>query len=231
MRLLSSTLFFAAGVAALSAAPCGTVAAPETCELDVDNVRYTFSNFELVAGDFAAADFGIDLATGGGGTAFITFAKTVAGSFAANAGQTKNFTITYDVQLTALAAGTVQFEAPGIVSIGPASTLENGFAAVQMILVNTPDSESCQAILNGNGKTQGVCDLPPGTSDFLSVGNLGALTGGTGNVSFGSFSNLLDATFTPDEVDPGGRVPEPSTWAMLAGGLGLLGWRRRTARG
>ena len=49
------------------------------------------------------------------------------------------------------------------------------------------------------------------------------LSGNSGNVSIGTFTNTLNASFTPET----NTVPEPSTYAMFAAGLAAIYRLRR----
>ncbi|MEP7362900.1 MAG: PEP-CTERM sorting domain-containing protein [Acidobacteriota bacterium] len=241
MRLCTIGVFVGLMAAALQGAAidCGTLASPVACSVQVKGtMEYVFSNFQLVVGNgYAEEDFAISVGTGGGGTGLIEFAKVAASNgtvFFANAGQTKSFTVSYDVTVNAILPGTAAFDPQSIVSFGPSSANSNGFAALQMILTNPPDGVSCIAIRNLASVTQGICNtLPLNTTNALTIGDLGTLNGQSGNVSFGSFTNLLSASFTPaDVVDPPtGEVPEPSTWAMLGTGLAAVVIRGRKRRG
>jgi hypothetical protein len=50
------------------------------------------------------------------------------------------------------------------------------------------------------------------------------LSGNSGNVSIGTFTNTLNASFTPESSN---GVPEPSTYAMFAPGLAAIYRLRR----
>ena len=78
----------------------------------------------------------------------------------------------------------------------------------------------CQAIVVI--EPQDVCTLPAGQFSSIGPANIVQLSGNTGNVSIGSFTNLYNATFTPT------AVPEASTSALLCLGLaGIAGYRLR----
>lgn len=72
--------------------------------------------------------------------------------------------------------------------------------------------------------TLGSCTLPPGTTDSLtSIGNIVNLAGDNGNASIGTFTNTLNASFTP----AANGVPEPATYALFAAGLAAIYRLRR----
>lgn len=213
---------------------CGSLASPTACSVQVaGQVEYVFSNFVIgTENGLTAEEVGIEVDTDGGLTGLVTFRKLnpqTGISFFANPGQTKAVSFLYDVQVNALLPGTAAFAAPGIARFGGTSAVNNGFGQLQMILSHNSIGESCVANWNVNFGTQGVCNtLPPGTTNGLTVGNIFTVSGVNGNAATLSFRNRLDATFTPAGNGGGGdtgAVPEPSTWALMGAGLGLLGWR------
>jgi len=214
---------------------CGTLASPTACSVQVGGqVEYVFSNFTLGLGNgYTAADVGISVGTGGGLTGLIEFTKVASPAgvvFLANPGDSSGISFQYDLQINALQPGTVALEEPATVQIASSSATGTGFSTVQMIVSFNNVGESCLAIRNPGGVTPDDCLLPPGTTDTVTTGNIMSLSGGTsGNTSIGTFRNLYRATFTPESNGGGGgdtgAVPEPSTWALMGAGLGLLGWR------
>ena len=222
-------LFHALGSVTFGAS-CGTLDAPTSCTLINGDVQYAFSLFSLPASSgarsYAADDIAIDLVASGTG-ALITFSKVADPSsvFFVNAGETIGFTLQYRVDISSVTPGIPQLIAPGQVSFGPHLAVDSGFASVQMIWTNPPSGETCQAVLNSVNTTTGVCStLPLSTTTSLIIGNIAVLSAATGNVSFASFSNLLDASFTEDAAPV---IPEPAT-ALLSGlGLAAIWWLRR----
>lgn len=212
------------------AATCGTVESPTACSITIGgNTTYTVSNFVFNAAIgtgggaiYQDGDIDIDIATGGGNTLLMTFSKhngspTPGIVFLANPGNVSSFTFSYDVAIAAAAPGTVAFTTPDIVSYGTSSAVGNGFSGTQMILQSNPNGTSCTAIRNSGGLIQGNCNtLPAGLTNLLTVSNITSLTGGTGNTSIGTITNLIAATFTADETS---NVPEPSSLALMAAGL------------
>lgn len=189
------------------ATSCGTVAAPTSCTITVGGTtKYTFSAFTLVNASstgsgitYTGADIAIDLATGGGLTASLTFSKSNVNPgvvFLANANDTSGFLFTYQVTLSAAVPGNVAFRSPFTVAIGPSSHLNNGSGAVQYIVSGAP---TCQAIV-GIGGGQAICTIPAGQPLTIGPGNIVSLAGNSGNVSILNFTNLLDATFTAPPV-------------------------------
>ena len=229
-QILILILFLASALAA-SALNCGTVAAPGTCVLNVGGqVQYTFTNFQLVSSSasgtdaVSGADITINANSGLNLSAVLSFDKVVTGGnpnsvFLANASDTNNFIFSYGVSIAPLTPGTVLFINPAEVDIVQRSTAGNGFGSVQFSM---PSAPACQATTTNQND---VCTLPAGVTDSMpSVGNIVVLSGNTGNVSIGVFTNTFNASFTADQ--PSG-VPEPSTYALIGAGLGAIYTMRR----
>jgi hypothetical protein len=232
--ILPAALILAASAA--HAATCGTFAAPTACSITVGgNIQYTFSAFSLnsSAGShiYAPSEIGIDVSTGGGNSGILTFSKLNSATgivFFANPGESNNFTLQYDVSVSPLAPGTASFATPSTVAIGLGSATNNGVSSVQMILSGSP-SASCQAIINVNANTPGVCNtLPGGVGNTITVGNLFNMAGNSGNTSINNISNRFNASFAA--APPDGGVPETYTWAMFTLGAAMLAGRRLTRR-
>ncbi|MBS1830655.1 MAG: PEP-CTERM sorting domain-containing protein [Acidobacteria bacterium] len=231
MKHSLGSAFFALALAAPAfSATCGTVESPTACSITVGgNTTYTVSNFVFNGANgsgggavYQDGDIDIDIGTGGGNTLLMTFSKhngspTPGLVFLANPGNVSSFTFTYDVAISAAAAGTAAFTTPDVVSYGLSSAVGNGFSTTQMILQSNPNGTSCSALHNSSGLNQGNCNtLPAGLTNLLTVSNITTLNGGTGNTSILTMTNLIAATFTADTAP---SVPEPSSLALMAAGL------------
>jgi hypothetical protein len=195
------------------AVSCGTVASPTACSITVGGqVTYAFGGFGVVAASssgggftYTGADIAIDLASGGGLSAVLTFSKVSAANgvvFLANPGQTAAFTMGYAYAVSAAKPGTVMLASPAAVEIPFGSHAGNGSGTVQFALPGTPP---CQAIVSVT--PQANCLIPAGYSLTGSTGDIVSLTGNTGNVSIGTFTNVYNATFIPQltiDVDGNG---------------------------
>lgn len=232
MKTLSAlTLIFFGGAFSASAISCGTVATPGACTLNVNNqVQYTFSNFNFVTNSASggaplvtADDVNLNLVNGGGLSAILQMSKATTTAnpnvvFVANAGAAVGFTFSYNLSIAAIGAGTVSLSNPVSVELNTSAFAGNGIGAVQLSL---PGAPICQAITTS---TLDICTLPAGTTTSLTAGNILALSGNSGNVSIGTFSNIYNASFTPTQ--PTG-VPEPSSYALFGAGLAAIGYLRR----
>lgn len=237
MRQALLLSLFALGTStAVFAASCGTFASPTACSITVNgNTLFTLGSFNftnpvgLGGGTvYQAGDVSIDIFTGGGGTMLVTFSKNpngptdVGSVFFANAGRESAFTLQYSATISAVTPGTVAYITPSIVSFGLNNATNNAVATNQMILSGSP-GVSCQAIVNDLANNQGNCNsLPGGLGLTMNVSNIVDFVGNTGNVSFGSTSNLLSSSFTADTSG----VPEPSTFLLMGAGLAAIGWIR-----
>ena len=229
-RHLLLPILFVAGAMGASAISCGTVAVPGSCVLNVGGqVQFTFSNFTFVNGVASGTepvtgdDIGLNLNAGSGLSAVLSMNKVVTQAnpnavFLANTNDTNSFIFSYEVAITPLAPGTVLFIDPAEVELVTSSSLNNGFGSVQFVMAGAP---TCQALTSSPVDT---CTLAPGTTNSLtSIGNILTLSGNTGNASIGTFTNTLNASFTPDT----NNVPEPSTYALIAAGLAAIYRLRR----
>ena len=195
--------FFLASATALpaSAASCGTFAAPTSCSVTIANVvKYTFSSFSVVSASgtgggatYQAGDIAIDVATGGGNTGLLTLSKASGGPtpgvvFSANAGNFSSITFTYNVTIEPMGAAGVVFGSPFVVNLATQSHVGNGSGTVQFIV---PGAPSCAAITL-SGSTQDSCVIPGSQPATLQVGQIMTLSGNTGNVSIGTFTNLFN---------------------------------------
>jgi hypothetical protein len=80
------------------------------------------------------------------------------------------------------------------------------------------------SIVSGPALVLGSNDHPDSFSGTIRVD----VTGGTPGLSFGGITPVLSI----DSAQDGGitPVPEPSTYALLMAGLGVLGWKTRQRR-
>lgn len=216
------------------AVSCGTVAAPLACSVNVGGVvKYTFSNFTLVsatasggATQYTGADVAIDVASGGGNTGLLTFSKVSNGSgivFLANAGGTTSFTFSYNIAIEAIGAAGVVFGSPFTVNLLTQSHVGNGSGVVQFII--SGPGVSCTAITQ-TGSTTSNCVIPGSQPATLTAGNISTLSGNTGNVSIGSFTNLFTvATAFGQGLDVDGNGTYSATTDGLLAIRYLLGLR------
>lgn len=230
-RYLLLPILFLAGAMGASAVSCGTVAVPGACVLNVGGqVQFTFSNFTFINSvatgtqPVSAADVGLNVNAGSGLSAVLSMNKIVTQAnpnvvFLANNGDNNNFRFSYEVAIAPLVPGTVLFIDPAEVRLVTRSFSGDGSGSVQFSVEGGP---TCLATTVAPVDT---CTLPPGTTDLLpSVGNIVNLSGNSGNVSIGTFTNTLNASFTPESSN---GVPEPSTYAMFAAGLAAIYRLRR----
>ena len=195
--------FFLASATALpaSAVSCGTFAAPTSCSVTIANVvKYTFSNFAVTnatgtggGATYQAGDIAIDVATGGGTSGLLTLSKASGGPtsgvvFFANAGSTSGIAFKYNVAIEPMGAAGVVFGSPFILNLAIQSHAGDGFGSVQLI---TAGVQNCQAIAL-SGSTQDNCVIPGGQPATLLVSQIMTLSGNTGNVSIGTFTNLFN---------------------------------------
>ena len=158
----------------------------------------------------------LDLSTGTlGGSGTITAPSVTAGGIIAPGNSPGALTITGD--LTLLATATSRFEIGGVV------------AGTQYDTINV----SGIAALNGTLELKFVNNFAPTvqSTDTFTLVNAGTLTGTFANVTttgfrlattdgLGSFAvNFSGSALTLSNFVP---VPEPSTWALLLTGLGLI---------
>lgn len=230
-RHLLLPILFLAGAMGASAISCGTVAVPGACVLNVGGqVQFTFSNFTFINGvatgtqPVTAADIGLNVNAGSGLSAVLSMNKLVTQAnpnvvFLANANDTNSFIFSYEVAIAPLVPGTVLFINPTAVELVTSSFSNNGTGNVQFVTAGGP------ICLATTASPVDTCTLPPGTTNLLSsVGNIVNLSGNTGNASIGTFTNTLNASFTPETAN---GVPEPSTYALMAAGLTAIYRLRR----
>jgi hypothetical protein len=232
LTLATLALLFAPSSHAVS---CGTVAAPLACSVTVGGVvKYTFSSFTLVssgssgagANTYAAGDIAIDVSTGGGTSGVLKFNKLSTGPtpgvvFSANANQTSNFTFSYNVAIEPVGFAGVLFSSPFIVDLPLKSSAGNGFGSSQFII--TQPGVSCVTVTS---TTAANCVIPGGQPATLNAGNIVGLSGGTGNVSIGSITNLFEvATASGQGLDVDGNGSYGATTDGLLALRYLLGLR------
>jgi len=221
------------------AASCGTIDSPTACSITVGGTNiFTVTDFTLVnatgSGGGNVYQAGDSISTSpreAGSSMLLTFSKhngspTPGIVFLANPGNTSGFIFSYTVTLTTAVPGTAEFATPATVAFPLSSASGNGVSSGQMIISDGTTGESCLALRNSGGASQGNCNtLPPAVTNFLEVGNLVTLSGNTGNTSISGVSNLFTSTFT---ADPGPSVPEPSTVVLLTAGLAAFALFRRS---
>jgi len=219
----------ALGSVAAYGASCGTVGSPTGCTLTVGGqVQYTFSNFQLantvssIGQPYQGDDILIDLSAGGGLLSVLTLSRNQSGptpglSFSVNSGETRGLTVSFDLGIAPVVPGTAAFD-PQVTHSITRSTSGNGFASVQFIV---PGIGACSATSTNPSVN---CTMPGSALGGGSGGLILNLSGNTGNAAILSTSQVFGADFTPA---PEGGVPEPSTWALLGGGLAAIGMLRR----
>lgn len=135
------------------------------------------------------------------------------------------------------------------VSLGSGGTLVTQFLDNVLTGSDSPDLDLW--IFEVGPAVEGTSvDISMNGADWFSVGSVGGAISGIDLDNFGygtgsqfSFVRLTDfgqpggptSGSTGADIDaigaistrPAGAVPEPSTWAMMIGGFGLLGWRMR----
>ncbi|MEO8027120.1 MAG: PEP-CTERM sorting domain-containing protein [Bryobacteraceae bacterium] len=226
-----SLLLTGAGTA--FATSCGTIANPTGCSITVGSgsTTFAFTSFQLASSAssgggnvYQGADISIDLATGGGTTAILTFTKNSSGPtpnsvFFVNPTQASAFTVTYSLNVSAGMPGTVNLLSTtnSFVESHATNGAPQNQEIVEIMLVGT----SC--IVNPAVGSSTTCVLPSAT--LANVGNILTLAGNSGNASVLQFSNLFAASFIADTG--GGAVPEPGTYGLMGAGLAVLGLLRR----
>jgi uncharacterized protein (TIGR03118 family) len=162
-----------------------------------------------------------------GGSLYVSYAKKEAGATDETAGPGLGVVDRYDLNGTLLGrvatAGTLN--APWGLAIAPATF---GAWAGQLLVGNFGDGR-----INVFDRTTGTFlgQVLDKSNKPLTIDGLWAIT--PGNDANAGSSRLLYFSAGPDEESHGmfgvlAAVPEPSTWAMLAGGLLILGvWRAR----
>lgn len=224
---LTLPLALLAAFSGQAATLCGTIAAPLACTVTTSNhVNVTFGNFQLIASQstggaptLTPADYSIS-ANGVGAEGILTFTRTTGGPvvFNANAGQTVTGSISFSVILAPELPGTVNFLSTYSISL-TGSQFRDGQAQIALI---EPGAPNCQLAFPNTSTT---CQTGSIVVNQFSGGMLMALAGNSGNAGIGQFSAAFAVDFTADPP-PGNNVPEPSTWALIATGAGLLGWRK-----
>ncbi|MBK7469303.1 MAG: hypothetical protein IPI73_00445 [Betaproteobacteria bacterium] len=220
--LLLLMMLMAADVRAVS---CGTVAAPMACTITVGGtVTYTFTGFTLPQSNasgggtaFGAADINIDVSSGGGLAAVLTFSKNSANPgvvFFVNAGQTSNFIVSYSATISPAGLGIIAYGPLFAVDLNPASNTGNALGAVQFSI---PGAPVCQAIIGIAGSHKD-CTIPAGQPLAISAGSIVSMTGNSGNASMLGFTNRFDATFAYRPLDIDGN----GSYDALTDGLMLL---------
>jgi hypothetical protein len=215
---------FVAAPAALATA-VGTVGTPGPGPITVTvggTTTFTATNFQFLISNsaggvpaYTAEDISIDLTTGGGQGIYFTFTKnpngpTAGSSFFVNAGQTRGFTFSYDLTITPAIPGVVDYTS--LMNTMQENSAQNGLASVETILPGGPNSQ----IFTGNTSNTVAVSGKPNT---VSVGNIVALTGNSGNAAIGHFDNLLTASYAV--------APEPTTLTVVTAAGALIGRRPR----
>ena len=219
----------ALGSATAYGASCGTVASPTGCTLTVGGqVQYSFSNFQLVNSvssigqPYEGGDILIDLSPESGLRSVLTLSRNQSGptpgsSFSVNSGETRGFGVSFDMGIAAVAPGTAVFD-PQLTHAITRSTAGNGAASVQFIV---PGIGPCVATA---GTPSVNCTMPGSALGGGVAGMILNLSGNSGNAAILNMRQTFGADFTP-ATESG--VPEPSTWALLGGGLAAIGMIRR----
>lgn len=220
-RDLVPLLLVALPPAIADAAPCGTVAAPLACSVELSGgAVFTVSDFTLVNANatgggnlYQASDIAIDLVAASADEARLTFSKNAAGptagtSFFVNAGAVSSFIVSYAVALDPVEAGAaVAFV--GVTNTIQTSSAANGTSTVQLIFSGGPNCVASTA------NTSTACALSG--EDFYEPGIIATLAGNSGNTAILTIRNIFEVS-----------VPEPAaSWAMLTS-IATLAQLRRT---